>query len=285
MPGLGSNPPVTMRSYRPVDLSGPLPCLYWIHGGAHMLGSIDQDDLLAEQYVRAGDCMIVLVDWRLSPEDPYPALMDDCYAGLSWTFAHADELGIDPERIAVGGGSSGGGAAAGLALLARDRGEIPVCFQLLLYAMLDDREHSPSSQTINECRNWNREFTRIAWEAYLRRVTSANEEVPIYAAPGRAGDLSGLPPAYIATGDLDLLLDENLVYAQRLIQAGVPTELHVYPGAYHTFELLVPVSTSPPCRLALSNSARSRHRQWRFSEGGRQCAPRHVFLRPFHRSR
>jgi acetyl esterase/lipase len=238
--GANGAPAVKVRSYRPADQNETLPCLYWIHGGGHVLGSVDQDDLLAEHYVHATGCVVVSVDWRRPPEDPYPAPMDDCYAGLKWTFDNATDLRLDPQRIAVGGASSGGGSAAGLALLARDRHDIPVCYELLVYPMLDDRNVTPASQAITEPRVWNRTSNLIGWRSYLGHDVGTNGDVPIYAAPTRAQDLSGLPPAFVATGDLDLFLDEDLEYAQRLLQAGVPTELHVYPGAFHGFDLLAP---------------------------------------------
>jgi len=233
-------PAVKVRSYRPADVSETLPCLYWIHGGGYVLGSMDQDDLLAEHYVREVGCAVVSVDWRRPPEDPYPAPMDDCYAGLKWTFDNAHELKIDPQRIAIGGASSGGGSAAGLALLARDRHEIPVRYELLIYPMLDDRNVTPASQAVTEPRVWNRASNIIGWQSYLGHAVGSDDPVPIYAAPARAQDLSGLPPAFIATGDLDLFLDEDIEYAQRLLQANVPTELHVYTGAFHGFDLLAP---------------------------------------------
>ena len=131
-PGLNGAPQVRVRLYRPASQPGPLPCLYWIHGGGHVLGQIEQDDLMMEHIVEAVGCAAVSVEWRRPPEHPFPAPMDDCYAGLTWAHRNATELGLDPGRIAVGGASSGGGSAAGLALLARDRGEVPVCFQLLV---------------------------------------------------------------------------------------------------------------------------------------------------------
>jgi acetyl esterase/lipase len=167
--------------------------------------------------------------------------MDDCYAGLSWTHRSAAELGLDPDRIAIGGASSGGGSAAGLALLARDRGEIPVCFQLLVYPMLDDRNVTPASVAITEPKVWNRQSNLIGWRAYVGDVVGT-EGVSPYAAPTRATDLTGLPPAYLPVGDLDLFIDEDIEYAQRLQQADVPCELHVYPGGIHGFDLLVPGS-------------------------------------------
>ena len=241
VPGRGGAPDVRVRHYRPASQSGVLPCLYWIHGGGHVLGQIEQDDVAMDRLVDSVGCAVVSVDWRRPPEHPFPAPMDDCYAGLAWTYRTAAELGIDPGRIAVGGASSGGGSAAGLALLARDHGELPVCFQLLIYPMLDDRNVTPASVALTDPRVWNRTSNQIGWHAYLGDAVGTGQVSP-YAAPTRATDLSGLPPAYLAVGDLDLFIDEDLEYAQRLQQADVPVELHVYPGAIHGFDGSVPSS-------------------------------------------
>jgi acetyl esterase/lipase len=240
-PGLNGAPQVRVRLYRPADQPGQLPCLYWIHGGGHVLGQIEQDDLMMEHIVEAVGCAAVSVEWRRPPEHPFPAPMDDCYAGLKWAHANAAELGLDPGRIAVGGASSGGGSAAGLALLARDRGEVPVCFQLLVYPMLDDRNVTPASLAVTEPKVWNRQSNLIGWQSYVGDAVGTDRVSP-YAAPARADSLAGLPPAYLPVGDLDLFIDEDIEYAQRLQQADVPAELHVYPGGIHGFDLLAPAS-------------------------------------------
>jgi len=240
-PGLDGAPEVRVRVYRPSGRPGPLPCLYWIHGGGHVLGQIEQDDPMMEHIVEAVGCAAVSVEWRRPPEHPFPAPMDDCYAGLKWAFGNAAELGLDPERIAIGGASSGGGSAAGLALLVRDRGEVPVCFQLLVYPMLDDRNVTPASHAVTEPRVWNRQSNLIGWQSYVGDAVGTDQVSP-YAAPTRADSLAGLPPAYLPVGDLDLFIDEDIEYAQRLQQADVPAELHVYPGGIHGFDLLAPGS-------------------------------------------
>jgi acetyl esterase/lipase len=232
-------PDVRVRLYRPDDQSSRLPALYWIHGGGYVMGDIDQDDRLIKQLVKRIGCVAVSVDYRLAPEHPFPAPVEDCYAGLKWLFAHADEFEVEPSRIAIGGASGGGGLAAGLALLVRDRGEMQVAFQLLIYPMIDDRNVTPASYAITDPRMWNRESNRLGWRAYLGR-DGGGADVSPYAAAARATDLKNLPPAYIPVGALDLFVDENIEYAQRLIQAGVPTELHVYPGAFHGFDVFAP---------------------------------------------
>ena len=241
VPGLNGAPDVRVRHYRPIRAPGALPCLYWIHGGGHVLGQMDQDDLVMDHIVDSVGCAAVSVEWRRAPEHPFPAPMDDCYAGLAWTHKHAAELNVDPQRIAVGGASSGGGSAAGLVLLARDRGEFPVCFQLLIYPMLDDRNATPASMALTDPRVWNRTSNLIGWRAYVGDAAGTDRVSP-YAAPARAANLAGLPPAYLAVGDLDLFIDEDIEYAQRLQQADVPTELHVYPGGSHAFESYAPGS-------------------------------------------
>jgi acetyl esterase/lipase len=185
-------------------------------------------------------CVVVSVDYRLAPETTFPGAVEDCYAALRWLHAEARTLGVDVGRIAIGGESAGGGLAASLALLARDRGEVPLAFQLLIYPMLDDRtgvtvEPSP---TVGEF-GWSRESNRFGWASLLGRDPGGADVSP-YAAAARAEDLAGLPPAYIAVGTLDLFLEENLEYARRLMRAGIPTELHVYPGAYHGFQGMAP---------------------------------------------
>jgi acetyl esterase/lipase len=238
-PGRQGDPAVRVRVYRPNDQASTLPALYWIHGGGYVMGDIDQDDRLMAQFVKRIGCVAVSVDYRLAPENPFPAPVEDCYAGLNWLFAHAGQLGVDQARIAIGGASGGGGLAAGLALLARDRGEVKVAFQLLIYPMIDDRNVTPASHAITDPRMWNREANRLGWRAFLGR-DGGGADVSPYAAASRATDLKNLPPAYIPVGALDLFVDENIEYAQRLVQAGVPTELHVYPGAFHGFDLFAP---------------------------------------------
>jgi acetyl esterase/lipase len=209
-----------------------------MHGGGHVIGDLDQDDRLLSGIVAQTGAVCVSIDWRRAPENPFPAAIEDCYSGLLWLHEHGEQLGADRERIVVGGASSGGGLAAGLALLARDGGEVPIDRQMLIYPMLDDRARTTSSRAVTHPRVWNRESNRLAWAAYLGDQYGG--AVSPYAAPSRADDLSGLPPAWIATAELDLFVDENIEYAQRLMNAGVSTELHVYPGAVHGFDLFNP---------------------------------------------
>jgi acetyl esterase/lipase len=241
VPGPAGAPEVPVRIYRPVGMAAALPCLFWIHGGGMVLGSMAMDDYNVQHVVDAVGCVAVSVEYRLAPEHPFPAPTEDCYAALKWTHAQAANLGADPRRIAVGGASAGGGLAAGLVLLARDRGEVPVAFQWLIYPMLDDRNQTASSHAITDPRVWNRESNLFGWRAYLG-VEPGSGDVSPYAAPARATDLSNLPPAYIPVGSQDLFLDESADYALRLARAGVPVEFHVYPGAFHGSELFAPAA-------------------------------------------
>jgi len=238
-PGRDGNPDVRVRVFRPVAVPGPLPCLYWTQGGGYVLTAPDMDDQFCEEIVDRHECVVVSVDWRRAPEHPFPAAAEDCYAGLAWTVANAAELDIDRSRVVIGGHSSGGGSTAGLALLVRDRGEFTISHQLLIYPMLDDTNSTPSSYLVTDPEVWNRTSNEIGWRGYPGQ-TYGTDDVSPYAAPTRMADLRGLAPATVLTGELDLFVDEDIQYAQRLMQAGVPTELHVYRGAHHGFDRMVP---------------------------------------------
>lgn len=183
-------------------------------------------------------CAIVSVDYRLAPETPHPGPVEDCYAALKWLYTNAADLGVDVGRLAIGGASAGGGLAAGLGLLTRDRAEVPLAFQLLIYPMLDDRTavttdpHPYTGEFI-----WTAEANHFGWSSLLGQEPGS-EGVSPYAAAARAESLAGLPPTYICVGALDLFMEEDIEYARRLVRAGVPTELHLYPGAYHGFNMM-----------------------------------------------
>jgi len=238
IPGPDGAPDVTLRVYTPKNMSGKMPGLLWIHGGGYILGNYEIDDNSVKRMCVNTGCVIASTNYRLAPENPFPAPIEDCYASLKWMVENAENINIDKSRMAIGGGSAGGGLAAGLAIMTRDKGEIDLALQLLVYPMIDDRNITPSSHSINDPRTWDREKNIFAWKAYLGDSSDGNEVSP-YAAAARTKDLSGLPPAYIVVGELDLFLDEDIEYAQRLMQAGVSTELHVYPGATHGFDSMV----------------------------------------------
>jgi acetyl esterase/lipase len=232
-------PDVRVLVYRP-HADVPVPAVLHLHGGGYVVGAPEMNDLTNRYLSATLRCVVVSVDYRLAPEAPFPAPLEDCYAALVWMYKNAARLGINPGRIALRGESAGGGLAAGLALLARDRNEVPLVFQLLVYPSLDDRTGSPEGGVPNPYAG---EYAvtaagnRFSWSSMLGHDPGAKETSP-YAAAARAVDLSGLPPAFIQVGALDLFVDENIDYARRLLRAGVPTELHVYPGVFHGFDVL-----------------------------------------------
>ncbi len=225
------DPLVTIRVHRPAGVTGELPCFYSIHGGGYVIGTYDMDDAQFDALCVSHRCVGVSVEYRLSPETAYPGPLEDCYVGLKWVYDNAASIGVDRTRIGIGGVSAGGGLAAGLALLARDRGEVPVLFQLLQCPMIDDSQSTVSSQ-IEGLIIWSKESNTYGWRSYLGDLYGTSD-IPVYAAAARATDLAGLPPAFIAVGTADGFRDEDVAYATRLNQAGVPTELHVYPGLPH----------------------------------------------------
>lgn len=228
---VSEEPRVVVRVHRPKAVTGPAPCIYSIHGGGYIIGSYDMDDAKFDLWCQQHGIVGVSVEYRLSPETAYPGPLEDCYAGLKWTLDHAAEIGVDPGRIGITGVSAGAGLCAGLALLARDRGEVPVQFQLLDCPMLDDRQQTPSSQ-LQGLIVWSKVSNTFGWRSYLGSLYGT-DQVPAYAAAARADDLAGLPEAYVCVGGADGFRDEDTIYAMRLYDAGVPTELHVYPGAPH----------------------------------------------------
>ena len=235
-PGRGGAPEVAVIVYRPAGAEGALPCILHIHGGGYVLGSAASGEASHRPLAADLGCCIVTVDYRLAPETPHPGPVEDCYAALAWVMTHAKDLKIDPARVGVMGESAGGGLAAGLALLARDRGEHRLAFQHLIYPMIDDRTcvHPDPHPHVGEF-VWTPQRNRFGWRSLLGAEPGSDGISP-YAAAARADDLAGLPPTFIATGALDLFLEEDLDYARRLTRAGLPVELHVYPGAYHGFQ-------------------------------------------------
>ena len=238
IPGPAGAPDVRVLVYFPPSVQQTIPALLWIHGGGYVMGSADAEDLVVKNIVSTTGCAVVSVDYRLAPETPHPGPVEDCYAALQWLFTHTNELGIDPQRIAVGGSSAGGGLAAALALMTRDRGEFALAFQLLITPMLDDRTcvlaepHPYTGEFI-----WTPEANRFGWTCLLGQEPGVPGVSP-YAAAARAEHLEGLPATFLNVGALDLFLEEILEYARRLTRAGVPTELHVYPGVYHGFRMV-----------------------------------------------
>ena len=235
IPGPAGAPELTVLVVN-AGAGGARPGILHTHGGGYVMGDPELDSVNLQILAKELDCVIVSVAYRLAPETTYLGSIEDNYAGLKWLHDNAGELGVDPNRIAVMGESAGGGHAALLALTARDRGEVPVLLQVLIYPMLDDR--TGSSRTVPDPIGklvWTADANRFGWSSFLGQEPGT-DEVPAAAVPARRKDLAGLPPAFIGVGAIDLFVDEDIEYAQRLIDAGVPTQLVVVPGAYHGFD-------------------------------------------------
>lgn len=259
---------LAVRLYRPVVQGGVLPGLLYLHGGGMIMGSVAADDGFAAALSEDAECVVVSVEYGLAPENRGTQPVEDCYDALIWLHAHAAEHGVDADRLAVFGSSAGGGLACGLSLLARDRGGPRLVHQMLIYPMLDDRNTTPSSHAIVDLGIWDRSANLEAWMLLLGEDFNTDRASP-YAAPGRAGDLSGLPATYIEVGTLDLFFDEDVALAGRLADHGVAVELHQYQGAYHGFDQLAPRAETTlqalrnrrvALRQAFDLSARSSHK-------------------------
>ncbi|MGB8363291.1 MAG: alpha/beta hydrolase [Rhizomicrobium sp.] len=236
VPGPAGAPDVRVLVYSPPGTQAtPRPAYLHVHGGGYVLGTPEVNDGSNRTLAAELGCIVVSVDYRLAPETRFPGALEDCYAALVWLHAEAERLGVDRGRIAIGGDSAGGGHAAALAVFARDRGEVPICLQLLDAPMLDDRTGS-TSDPHPYCGEfiWTPTNNRFGWRALLG-VEPGGPDVPDEAVPARVRNLGGLPPAFVTVGALDLFLEENLEYVRRLIRAGVPAELHIIPGAFHGF--------------------------------------------------
>lgn len=232
---------LTLSWFYGTQTASPGSAVLYLHGGGMIVGLHEFGglyDWLAARYVAESTVPMLLVDYRIAPEYPHPVPVEDCYAALQWLAAHADELGVDPARVAVMGDSAGGGLSAAVCLLARDRGGPAIALQLLIYPMLDDRTTLPDP-ALAPTAIWSYDDNITGWQALLGEH-AGSESVSAYAAAARAADLSLLPPAYIDVGDLDIFRDEDLAYARRLARAGVTTEVHVHPGCPHVFDILAP---------------------------------------------
>lgn len=258
-------PKVPVYVYRPYELQKPAAALLYIHGGGYIIGSASMFHDKCARYTRELGIVTVNVDYRLAPETPFPGPLEDCYAALKWIKEQADSLGIDPTRIAVTGDSAGGGLAAGLAQLAHDLGEVKPAFQLLVYPMLDDRttlklDHAGRGEFI-----WTPGSNLLGWSSYLDRKPLV-EAAPAYAVPARRQDLSGLAPAWIGVGTLDLFYPENKEYAERLVEAGVPCEFYEVDGAYHASEFVH--AKAPVSKAFLAHSLEAVRKGLGLAEGG-----------------
>lgn len=237
-PGIGGQPDARLLLYRP-DVAGQLPAILFLHASGFIAGRPEWMAVANQAMAQEQKALVVAVNYRLAPENPFPSPLEDCYAALKWVHENAAQLGVDRNRILVMGESAGGGLAAALALLARDRGEFPLSGQVLIYPMLDPRTHTAQAPGQNPYTGefiWTRRHNQFGWEA-MRGGQQVPEERIGYFAPSLAKDLSSLPPAFIAVGALDLFVDEDADYALRLGRAGIPVELHVYPGGIHGFDV------------------------------------------------
>jgi acetyl esterase/lipase len=240
VPGPPGAPPVPVYVINSgvTDARRARPAILHMHGGGYVIGTARSQLSYLQSVARELDCVVVTVDYRLAPETPFPGSLEDNYAALRWLFGSADRLGIDPRRVAVMGESAGGGHAAMLAIAARDRGEFPLVMQALIYPMLDDRTGSSTAVPAHVGRFlWTAYSNRYAWSALLGQPAGARH-APRGAVPARLTDLSRLPPTFVGVGSLDLFVQEDIGYAQRLIEAGVSVELDVVPGAYHAFDFI-----------------------------------------------
>ncbi|MFD5813288.1 alpha/beta hydrolase [Streptomyces sp. NPDC127038] len=256
VPGPEGAPGISLLVIRPAAPAarGPRPVIYHCHGGGMVLGTNRAGVELVLEWARELGAVVVSVEYRLAPEHPYPAGVEDVYAGLVWTARHAGELGGDPERIVIAGASAGGGLTAALALLARDREGPRPLGQVLMYPMLDDRNDSVSAHQMAGVGAWDRTANETAWTAVLGDARGG-PDVPAYAAPARATDLSGLPPAFLDVGSAETFRDETVDYATRIWQAGGVAELHVWPGGFHGFDAFAP-------HTVLARTARAARLDW-----------------------
>jgi acetyl esterase/lipase len=238
IPGPAGAPNVRVLLRRPERVQAHAAAILYIHGGGFIAGNPDMFVGAVTPLADAAEAMIVAVDYRLAPGTSFPGPLEDCYATLEWLFQNADELGVDPDRIAVFGDSAGGGLAAALALLARDRGQYRLAAQILAYPMLDARTGTGDAPVDNATTGefiWTREANHFGWQA-MRVAGAIDDDRIAYFSPSLARDLSGLPPTFIGVGAVDLFLEEDVAYALRLSRADVPVEAHVYEGAFHAFD-------------------------------------------------
>ena len=245
IPGPEGAPEVAVRVYTPEGLDRAVPGLLQVHGGGFVIGDLEMEHGTCLALSRNLGIAVVSVDYRLAPETPYPGGLEDCYAALQWTYERAGELQIDPDRLGICGQSAGACLSTATALLSRDRGGPGLCFQYLGIPVVDDRLNTPSMRRFVDTPLWNRPNAELSWDFYLgNSYRRGADDVPTYAAPARAEDLTGLPAAYVSTMEFDPLRDEGALYAMKLMEAGVSVELHSFPGTFHGSSLFATAAVS-----------------------------------------
>lgn len=229
---------IAVRVYSPKSATKPAPGLVYIHGGGMIMGGLDGEDGTCQMLADHLGAVVASVDYRKAPENPYPAAPEDCYTAASWVFENASKLGMDASNIGIYGQSAGGGLTLAVVLMSKDRSGPRFSFMAPIYPMIDDRNVTASSKLVTDVGIWDRAGSIEAWGWYL-----GGAEADHYAAPARATDLSGLPPAYIDVGELDMFRDEDIDFAKRLAEANVQVEFHLWPGAYHASEVFAPTAS------------------------------------------
>jgi acetyl esterase/lipase len=236
--GPPDNPHLRVRIYEPVGRTNLLPGVLLFHGGGFFFGSVARHEALCQRYCKEAHCVVLSVDYRLAPENKFPAATEDAYSSLVWLARNGAQVGVDTTKIATAGISAGGNLVAALSLITRDRQGPQIVLQILLYPALDHRCDTVSCKEIRDKKILSNDHAIIAWSHYLED----GKEVSCYASPALAADFSGLPPTFVYVGELDPLRDENIAYATNLTHAGVPVEFHLYPGCFHAFDLIVPTA-------------------------------------------
>jgi len=254
VPGPPGAPEISLLVLRPAGLAAGAPVFYHIHGGGMIIGDRRTGVAGVLDWAVDNGAVVVSVEYRLAPEHPDPAPIEDCYAGLLWTREHAAEICGDPDRIVIADASAGGGLAAGVALFARDRGGPRLLGQVLMCPMLDDRFVTPSSRELHGEGIWDATSNMTGWNA-LPGARRGSGDVSSYAAPARATDLAGLPASFVDVGSVETFRDEDIAYATRLLRAGVQCELHVWPGGFHGFDGMAP-------QASLSRTASATRAAW-----------------------
>ena len=255
IPGSAGAPDLEVTIFRPRSTdSRVVPAFVNIHGGGMIVGHRSWETARVVDIVDEHQVVAVNVEYRLAPEDPFPAGVEDCYAAFVWVHAHAAELGIDPARIIIGGGSAGGGLTAAVALMARDRQGPRMAGQLLLCPMIDNTNTTVASRQYDGIGTWQRDMNLLAWACVLGDDLAFSDDAPAYAAPSRAADVSGLPPAFIEVGEAEAFRDEDTTYALRIWATGGQAELHVWGGGAHGFDMYMPEAEITRAALAARSS-------------------------------